>query len=212
MDPYKVLGVDRNASLDDIKKAYRKLSRKYHPDANVNNPNAAQAEEMFKKVQQAYDQIVKEKEGGSAYGGSQGGYSYGYSGYGQRTTGNAGSQDVRLQAAANYINSGHYAEALNVLAGIDNKTAMWYHLSAMANAGIGNNVMAMQHAQMAVNMEPNNLQYKMLLQRLQGGGQWYQSTGRQYGYDTGNRDDACLNLCLNYLLCSCCFGAPGPCC
>lgn len=60
-DPYSVLGVSRDASDDEIKKAYRKLSRKYHPDANINNPNKAQAEEKFKEVQQAYEQIMKER-------------------------------------------------------------------------------------------------------------------------------------------------------
>ena len=59
MDPYQVLGVSRSASDEEIKKAYRSLSRKYHPDANVNNPNKAQAEEKFKEVQQAYDQLSK---------------------------------------------------------------------------------------------------------------------------------------------------------
>ena len=62
LDPYSVLGVSRDASMDEIKKAYRSLSRKYHPDANINNPNKDQAEEKFKQVQQAYDQIVKERE------------------------------------------------------------------------------------------------------------------------------------------------------
>ena len=66
LDPYSVLGVSRDASMDDIKKAYRKLSRKYHPDANINNPNKEQAEEMFKQVQQAYDQIVREREQGTS--------------------------------------------------------------------------------------------------------------------------------------------------
>ena len=65
-DPYSVLGVSRDASDDEIKKAYRKLSRKYHPDANINNPNKAQAEEKFKEVQQAYEQIMKEREYGSS--------------------------------------------------------------------------------------------------------------------------------------------------
>lgn len=66
-DPYQVLGVSRDASDDDIKKAYRALSRKYHPDANVNNPNKEQAEERFKQVQQAYDQIMKAKQQGTEY-------------------------------------------------------------------------------------------------------------------------------------------------
>ena len=61
-DPYSILGVSRDASDEDIKKAYRKLSRIYHPDANINNPNKDQAEAKFKEIQQAYQQIMKEKE------------------------------------------------------------------------------------------------------------------------------------------------------
>ena len=61
-DPYSVLGVSRDASDEEIKKAYRTLSRKYHPDANINNPNKDKAEEMFKTVQQAYNQIMKERK------------------------------------------------------------------------------------------------------------------------------------------------------
>lgn len=87
-DPYQVLGISRDASEEEIKKAYRALSRKYHPDANINNPNKDKAEEMFKEVQAAYKQIMAERNGdySQSYGyGSQGynnqnngGYSYGY--------------------------------------------------------------------------------------------------------------------------------------
>ena len=73
-NPYEVLGVSPAATDEEIKKAYRALSRKYHPDANINSPNKAEAEERFKEVQQAYDQIMKEKQQGGGYG-YGGGYS-----------------------------------------------------------------------------------------------------------------------------------------
>lgn len=103
-DPYQVLGVDSAASEDEIKKAYRQLSRKYHPDANINNPNKAQAEEKFKDVQQAYEQIMREREqgyrggqasgyGGSSYGGTGGGYGGTGYGYGGGGYGNSQEQD-----------------------------------------------------------------------------------------------------------------------
>ena len=63
MDPYKILGVSPDATDEEVKKAYKQLSKKYHPDANINNPNKEQAEEMFKNVQQAYQIIMKQRTG-----------------------------------------------------------------------------------------------------------------------------------------------------
>ena len=160
-NPYDVLGVPQNASDDEIKKAYRELTRKYHPDANVNNPLADLAEEKFKEVQEAYDEIMRQREQG-------GGYSYGNSSYGGNSYNNTynGPQDAEMQAVFNYINSRNYREALNLLDRMPNRNAMWYYASGFANAGIGNNVLAREHAAQAVNMEPNNVQYRQLLNQL----------------------------------------------
>ena len=82
-DPYQILGISRDATEEEIKKAYKALSRKYHPDANINNPNKDKAEEMFKEIQQAYQQIMKERTEGYRYQGnygSSGGYGYGNAG------------------------------------------------------------------------------------------------------------------------------------
>ena len=102
-DPYAVLGVSRDASDEEIKKAYRSLSRKYHPDANINNPNKDQAEAKFKEVQQAYQQIMHEREYGTSdtfntgrsgsAGGYNGGYSGGFGGFGDFEIGRASCRE-----------------------------------------------------------------------------------------------------------------------
>ena len=210
IDPYSILGVDRNASDDEIKKAYRKLSRKYHPDANINNPNKEQAEEKFKQVQQAYEQIMREKEQGSGYGGGFGGFS-GFSG--QTENSYQDEEAIRRQAAANYIQSGHYREALNVLQSLEQRNGQWYYLSSMANMGLGNNVNALNDIREAVRQEPDNAQYRMLLQQMEGGGTWYQEMQNPFGGMPTGGDDYCMKLCLANLACSlCCPGGGVFCC
>lgn len=201
-NPYEVLGVPRTATNDEIKKAYRQLCKKYHPDSYVNNPLADLAEEKFKEVQAAYDQIMKERENGG-YSYSTNGQSYSSSGSNQET--------VELQAARNYINARHFREALNVLANIHNRSAMWYYYSAIANMGIGNNLVAVDHAKQAAAMEPNNMEYVNFANQMQFRGQHYQTTGQGYGrqsYGTGNLccDLWCLDTmceCMGGDLCSC---------
>ena len=200
-DPYSILGVSRDASDEEIKKAYRKLSRKYHPDANINNPNKDQAEEKFKEIQQAYDQIMKEREYGSSgnygYGGNTGyGGFGGFGGYGGSQS-NSGYQDeeaIRRQAASNYVQSGHYQEAMNVLSSLKERNAQWYYLSAVANMGLGNNVNAMNHIREAVRLEPDNMQYRMMLQRMEGGGSWYQEQQNPFGGMPTAGNDLCINV------------------
>lgn len=210
-DPYSVLGISRDASDEEIKKAYRKLSRKYHPDANINNPNKAQAEEKFKEVQQAYEQIMKEKEyGTSGNYNSYGGFG-GFGGQSQSTY--QDEEAIRRQAAANYIQSRHFQEAMNVLSSLSQRNGQWYYLSAMANMGLGNNVNAMNDARTAVNMEPDNMQYRMLLQRMEGGGSWYQEQQNPFGGMPVDGSDYCMKLCLANMFCGmCCPGSGIFCC
>ncbi len=246
-DPYAVLGISRNATDEEIKKAYRALSRKYHPDANINNPNKEQAEEKFKEIQQAYQQIMYVKEHGTSSGYGQSGYgqsSYGgqssqnpggeywdfggwgdffggfggFGGYGgsQRQNQNRSSgmdeESTYKQAAVNYIRSGHYKEALNVLNSISNRDAHWYYLSAIANSGMGNNVVALEHAGKAVQMEPGNQEYQQLYAQLQNGGSWYQGQRQTYGSSLGGNGSFCMKLCIANLICNLCCGGGGLCC
>lgn len=213
LDPYRVLGVSRDASDEEIKKAYRKLSRQYHPDANINNPNKDQAEEKFKEVQQAYEQIMKEREYGYDSSGNHYGGFGGFGGYGNRqSSGYQDEESLRRQAAANYVQSGHYQEAMNVLNSLQQRNGQWYYLSAMANMGLGNNVTAREHIQEAVRLEPNNTQYQMLLQRMQGGGTWYQQQQNPFGGMPTGGDNMCLNLCLINLACNLCCPGTHICC
>ncbi len=203
-DPYQVLGVSRNASDEEIKKAYRSLSRRYHPDANVNNPNKAQAEEKFKQVQQAYDQIMKEKQQGSSYG--YGGAEYGgFNGYGYSGQSSYREESSKLQAAANYIQNRYYREALNVLNDIPfaERQGRWYYYSAVANRGMGNTATALEHIRQAVALEPSNIQYRQFQQHLEYGGTWYTTMGSGYERPYSG-SDWCFKMILLNLFCNCC--------
>lgn len=200
MDPYQVLEISRSASTDEIKKAYRALSRKYHPDANVNNPNKSQAEERFKQIQQAYKQIMDEKENGYKNA-SEFNYKYSYSG--QDAEYQSDENMMHLKAAANYINNCYYNEALNVLNQMREKNGRWYYLSAVANAGLGNNILALEHAKQAMMLEPQNPQFAQLVYQLEAGGEWYQSMQRPYNSSMGS-GSVCTKICITYMICNLC--------
>ena len=191
-DPYKVLGVSRDASDDEIKKAYRELTKKYHPDLNPGDP---EAEKKMHEINAAYDQI---KSGNAQPSYAQGGAQY------QQT------ERSEYTAAKNFIRNGMYREAMNALSGVPTaeRDAKWYYLSAGANMYLGNRVSALENAKRAVEMEPNNQEYRLLLQQLQSGGDFYDSyTTRSYhnGIDPGR-------LCCTMLALQCMCGNAGiPC-
>lgn len=231
-DPYEVLGVSRNATEEEIKKAYKALSRKYHPDANINNPHKEEAEEKFKEIQQAYQQVMKERTEGYSYqsDGNRGNYSdYGgfggfdgwdFGGFGsfKGFYGNGGGtgyeEDGYLRAAGNYVRNGYYKEARNVLDGMEEsaRNARWYYYSALAHAGLGNQVSALEHARRAASLEPDNRDYNNLVYQFENGGTWYRQRQHTYSQPYMSGDGLCMKLCIANLICNICCGGGGLCC
>jgi len=189
-DPYKVLGVSPNASDEEIKQAYRRLAKKYHPDLNPGDKVAAQ---KMQEVNAAYEQIKNPEKAQHSQQG-YGGYGYDpFGGYRQQNTG--GSYQ---QSAYQYILYGRYREALNVLENSSPRDARWYYLSALANDGLGNQVTALEHIRKAVSMEPGNMEYLQTLEAIENGGAAYRrQAGNFRGFRMGG--NPFMNLCLCYL-------------
>ena len=221
-DPYKVLGVPRTASDEEIKKAYRNLSKKYHPDLNPGDESAAK---KMSEINAAYDQIQRGDTAQSGYGpgssygqssygssGSYGQYGFGgfddfFSGFTGGSYGSARQQErSEYQAGRTYIRNGMYREAINALSGVDisERDARWYYLNAMANYRAGNRVAALESAKQACAIEPGNEEYQNLLRTIQSGGHYYDDYTVRYNSASpfgGIRSNLCYYglgaLCLS---------------
>ena len=207
-DPYKVLGVSPDASDEEIKRAYRRLAKKYHPDLNPGDQEAAR---KMQEVNTAYEQIKDPDKfrQQQTYGGYGGGYYDPFGGYRQQQSyGNAGQGDQYQQAAYQYIRFRRYREALNALQNSIERNARWYYLSALANDGMGNQVTALEHIRRAVSMEPDNQEYLRTLNLMENGGAAYRQQANTFrGFTFGA--DPCTNLCLCYLFNIFCCGGRG---
>ncbi|OUQ80568.1 DnaJ domain-containing protein [Flavonifractor sp. An100] len=192
-DPYSVLGVSQNASDEEIKKAYRELARKYHPDNYQNNPLADLAEEKMKEINEAYEAINKQRSsGGGSY--QQSGSNYG-GGYQQQSS--YSSSTPTYARVRNLINAGDLGTAERLLYEVSQKDGEWYFLSGSIAYRKGWLDEAMQNYTLAVQMDPGNMEYRQALNMLQQRGGGY----RPYGYtNTVDGLDCCTTmLCLNCL-------------
>lgn len=202
-DPYEVLGIQRNASKDEIKAAYRKLAKQYHPDMHVDNPLKELAQEKFIEIQEAYDQLTNASS--SSYNNSSS-YSSGSNSY------SSSSSDGNFQTVRQYLNSGNYPQAIYMLNNIRSRSAEWYFLMGICNVNMGSAAQGLQLIRTACNMEPNNIEYSNYLNQIVNMQRAYQT--RTYNYNRGGNSD--LSCCTQLICADCLCEAMGgdliPCC
>lgn len=203
-DPYQILGVPENATDEEIKKAYRELARKYHPDNYHDNPLADLAQEKMKEINAAYEQISKQRSGGGQAGGSgygsHGGYQGGgstYQRYGQGASGSSVLQQVRIA-----IQTGNISRAEALLANYSDHNAEWNFLRGAVCYRRGWLDEAKRYYQTACQMDPGNPEYRQALEFMENGTRTAYSPGSgQFGTELcgGNM---CLPLCCLWSLCN----------
>lgn len=187
-DPYSVLGINKNATDDEVKSAYRELARKYHPDNYADNPLSDLASEKMKEINDAYDAIMNSRRSGkSRY--NQGGYS---------TSGATSFPEVR-----SLINQGRLEQAQEVLDGVppQSRDAEWYFLNGTVLYRRGWFEQAYTSFATASRMDPANTEYRDALNRAQ------RQSGNQYNpyraYGAGSNMDAC-DCCQGLICADCC--------
>ncbi|MBQ2324994.1 MAG: DnaJ domain-containing protein [Clostridia bacterium] len=196
-DPYKVLGVNPNATDDEVKKAYRNLAKKYHPDTYVGNPLADLAAEKMKEINEAYDTITKQR----AARNQGGGYSTGRSGY--SAGGNAGGDT--LYRVRELLSANRVTEAETILSRIPEgqRSAEWYFLMGHVMARKNWLGEARKYFEQACKMDPYNAEYRNTLNNMS-------SHSSSSTYTTSAKDDDCgfCEICAGMLcadmLCNCC--------
>ncbi|MBP1737342.1 MAG: Chaperone protein DnaJ [Oscillospiraceae bacterium] len=190
-DPYSVLGVNANATDDEVKRAYRELARKYHPDNYQNNPLADLAEEKMKEVNEAYELINKQRSGG-------GGYAYQQSSARQESGPRSGSGQGNFAQVRNYINAGQIDQAERLLQSIpQNNSGEWYFLAGSIAYRRGWLDEAAQNYNLAVQLSPANAEYRQAANMMNQGGAGYRP--RQYSSGMDAMDCCTTMMCLNCL-------------
>ena len=202
-DPYKILGVSRSSTDDEIKTAYRNLAKKYHPDRYNKDPAMAElASEKMKEINEAYDRIVEERKNGGASDTYSGAGSYSSSGY----------TDVR-----NFIRAGRMSDAEQILGGVplSSRNAEWYYLKGTILYNRGWLEEAVNHFSRACQMDPNNMEFRTALNQVSaqrghvhGGG--YNTSPNMGGGCSGC--DVCSSLICADCCCECMGGDLIRCC
>ena len=198
-DPYEVLNVSSAATDEEVKKAYRDLARKYHPDNYHDNPLADLAQEKMKEINAAYDAIQKERSGRSAGGYAQ---QQSYGGYQQQQQ-KAGA-DPAFQRVRMAINRNDLGMAEQLLGQIGDHCGEWNYLMGTICYRRGWVDEARRYYQTACQMEPGSAEYRQALNFVENSGAGYRPEGYET-FSTGcGGDNVCGRLACFYLMCNLC--------
>jgi len=237
-DPHKILGLEQGASETEIKKAYRQLAKKYHPDLHPDDPNASK---KMNEINEAYDMLMnpekytakkaqeeaqkqaqqrQRQQSSGSYRGNDG-WNSDFGGFDFEEVfrgfdfGEAYAQDPshpqvepsdsnEIRRVISLINSRQYQQAIDILSRMisTERNARWYYLNAVANYGTGNNVRAMDQIQKALQLDPNNRSYAMLLRQFRQREEQYQQ--RAQGFDMGamQMERICFGICFANIFCN----------
>ena len=202
-DPYQILGVPESATDEEIKKAYRELARKYHPDNYHDNPLADLAQEKMKEINAAYEQINKQRSGGHSGASGASGASGGYGGYGGAYRQQYGqSSSSVLQQVRIAIQTGNISRAEALLNNYGDHNAEWNFLKGAVCYRRGWLDEAKRYYQTACQMDPGNPEYRQALEFMENGTRTaYHPGDGQFGTELcgGN---LCLPLCCLWSLCN----------
>ena len=199
-DPYEVLNIPSTATDEEVKKAYRDLARKYHPDNYHDNPLADLAQEKMKEINAAYHAIQQERggrSGGSAQHAQQQSYYGGYQ-YQQWTAGNPAFQQVRMA-----INRNDLGMAEQLLDRMNEHNGEWNFLKGTICYRRGWVDEARRYYQTACQMDPASAEFRQALNFVENNRDGYRPEGYEV-FSTGcGRGNMCVQLACLYL---CCMG------
>ncbi|MBO4327046.1 MAG: DnaJ domain-containing protein [Clostridia bacterium] len=209
MDPYKVLGVSPDASDEEIKKVYRELVKKYHPDRFRDDPMAPMAEEKIREINAAYDKIQAIRSGkdtGSSY------YSGGSTG-GSQGSGNSYTGSQKYARIINYLQNGLIIKAYSALMSMpeNQRDAEWYYLCGIINEQLGRYSGAYNCYRTAANMDPSNTIFREKADSFENITREY-SQRSQANTTEGEYCISARDCCLCSSICMSPLGGPIFCC